>query len=200
MTKVDISLECRCGALKGVVAGGVAGPRMICLCDDCQAYAHYLRRSGDILDANGGTDIFPVRPANLDITQGIENLKCVRLSGRGMFRWYAGCCNTPVANSMPSPKFPFAGVFHLLVKQGDAGPVRARVQGKHGIGTLPEGTLQTVSPGVILRTLAFLLPGFIRRQHRPSPFFDDAGRPIVEPYVLPRIERESLRPLCGPRH
>lgn len=195
----DISLECRCGSLQGVVTGGVTGPRMICLCDDCQAYAHYLNRAGDILDANGGTDIFPVRPAHLKITRGLENLKCVRLNETGMYRWYAGCCNTPVANSMPAPKFPFAGVFHLLVKRGDAGPVRARVQGKYGIGSLPEGTHQTVSPGVILRVLAFLLPGFIGRQHQPSPFFDAAGKPVVAPKILARSEREDLRRFCGPR-
>lgn len=186
----DILLECRCGALQGVVGNVPAslGDRMVCRCDDCQAYAHYLGCAEDVLDADGGTDVFPARPANLEITRGAENLRCVRLTGKGMYRWYAGCCSTPIANSMPSHRMPFAGVFSANVKQGDAGPVRAVL----GAGKVPLK--------VIFRTLRYLLSGWIRKQHAPSPFFDSAtGAPKAAPYVLTPSEREDLRALCRPK-
>ena len=33
--------------------------RVVCYCDDCQAFLHYLKRA-DLLDAHGGTDIVQV--------------------------------------------------------------------------------------------------------------------------------------------
>lgn len=200
----DISIACRCGAVRGMIASvrGAVGPRMICMCDDCQAFAHFLGNADEILDANGGSDVVPVRPAHLCITQGIENIACMRLGPRGMFRWYARCCRTPIANTMPSWKIPYASVFRLAIRdgegEGDAGPLRARVQAKFGIGSVPADAHQTASLGVILSVAMFLLPGMIMRQHRPSPFFDADGRPVIEPEVLSLDERNRLRRRCGP--
>lgn len=205
---MDIALRCRCGALRGVARNipSMAGSRTVCLCDDCQAYAHQLGRAADVLDANGGTDIVPIAPAALQLTEGLEHLRCLRLVPDGMYRWYAGCCNTPIANSMPSPAMPFAGVLHSIFDLPEAaardaafGPIRARVQGRFGIEPLLPGTSQTAPLGIIVRTIGFLLGGFVRRRHRPSPFFDASGKPVREAYVLTAAEREALRPLCGPK-
>src|SRR6185436_6305502 len=135
-------------------------------------------------------------------TRGIENLRCLRLSDKGMLRWYAGCCNTPVANSMPSAKTPFAGVIHNILKfsrstgsrEAVLGPIYARVQAKYGVGILPEDAHPTASLKVILNTAGFLLRGWLQRQHKPSPFFDAINaKPVVEPYILTSGEREKLR-------
>ena len=90
-TRVD--LRCQCGAVRGL-ANTVApdtGMHVVCMCDDCQAFAHFLERD-DVLDASGGTAIFQLRPAQLEITAGREHLRCMRLSEKGLLRWYAGCC------------------------------------------------------------------------------------------------------------
>ena len=179
----------------------------MCLCDDCQAYVHWLGRANENLDQNGGTEVFSVAPAHLQITGGFENLNCVRLSQKGMYRWYAGCCKSPVANSMPPPKIPFAGVHRAIFdfggderKRGEVmGPIRAKVQGKFGIGPLPPDVFRSTPIGLILRTIGFLLVGAFKKQHRPSPFFDDKGEPKVQPYVLEKNERENLRNYCGPK-
>ena len=183
------------------------GYRAICLCDDCQAYAHYLGRAGKVLDANGGTDVFPATPAQLKILRGLENLRGLRLTPNGMYRWYAGCCKTPIANTPASLAMPYVGVVHVILEKTNSaetlqdyfGPVQARIQGKFGIAPLPSGTSEKVSIGFLLRVLKFLFMATIRKMKTPSPFFDEAGRPKVKPYVLSRDERESLRPLCGPR-
>jgi hypothetical protein len=56
-------LRCRCGEVRGFVAD--ASPRtvnrIVCYCDDCQAFAHRIGRA-DLLDAHGGSDIVQVRP------------------------------------------------------------------------------------------------------------------------------------------
>jgi hypothetical protein len=206
---MDVPLKCACGKLKGIAKdlSPVQGRRIVCLCDDCQAFALYLGQAKLVLDQNGGTEILQMLPANLEITHGIENLKCLRLSDKGMLRWYAGCCNIPIANTAPYSKMPYTGVVHSILDfAGDArsreaslGPVRARIQGKFGIGNLPEGTHQKVPPGLILRIMGFLISGLLRGKYAPSPFFNrQTGKPTVEPYILSANEREALRKLCGP--
>ncbi|MBY0371355.1 hypothetical protein K2X33_11755 [bacterium] len=188
-----LSLRCKCGALRGAAHGlsPKTGLRSVCYCNDCQAYAHFLGRASDILDADGGTDIFPVQPAQLEITLGHENLTCVRLSEKGMYRWYTDCCNTPIANSMAWPKMPFAGVVHSIMdyaasgtKRDEAlGPIRARSQGKYG----------TPPMSFLFRVVGFLLRGFWKKQHQPSPFFHADGRPRARPRILSPVEREALK-------
>lgn len=206
---MNVPLKCSCDKLQGVakILSSEQGRRIICLCDDCQAFAHYLGHAKSVLDENGGTEILQILPANLEINQGIENLRCLRLSDKGMLRWYTGCCNTPIANTAPYSKMPYAGVVHSILDFADdaksreaaLGPVRARIQGKFGIGKLPEGTHQKAPLGLILRIIAFLVGGLLRGKHAPSPFFDRrTGKPIVEPYVLSANEREALRKFCGP--
>ena len=149
---MNVPLKCSCGKLEGVakILTSEQGRRIICLCDDCQAFAHYLGHAKSVLDENGGTEILQILPANLEINQGMENLRCLRLSDKGMLRWYTGCCNTPIANTAPYSKMPYAGVVHSILdfaedaksRKAALGPVRARIQGKFGIGKLPEGTHQ----------------------------------------------------------
>ena len=201
---MDIPLKCSCGALRGVVhdISSRHGHRTVCMCHDCQAYAHYLGQAKSVLDANGGTDVVPVVPANLEITQGIEKLKCLRLTEKGLLRWYAGCCNTPIANTAPISKIPFAGLIHTIMDFSGSGqsrdiilgPIGMRVQGKSGIGVLPEGTYQNFSLKQILQSVRFLFVSFIKRQYTPSPFLDaQTGKPVVVPYILTKVERDKLR-------
>jgi hypothetical protein len=207
---MDISLKCQCGAMRGIATeiAPEKSNRVVCMCGDCQAFAHFLGKADSVLDKNGGTDIFAVAPCNLQITQGREHLKCVRLFEKGLCRWYAGCCNTPIANTMPFARMPFAGVVHSIMDHaGDGetrdqalGPIRARIYGMSGIGALPADTHQTAPPSMILRVMRFLLVGFIAGRHTPSPFFDsNTGKPVVQPKVLSPSERENLRKYCGPK-
>src|SRR4051812_9540883 len=103
-----IDLGCTCGAVRGVATvTSSSAHRLICMCEDCQAFAHFLGRPKEILDANGGSDIVHLIPPKFSITQGKKQIRCLRLTEKGMYRWYAGCCKTPIANSMGTPKVPF---------------------------------------------------------------------------------------------
>lgn len=188
---LDVVLKCRCGAVQGVArdVSARSATRAVCYCDDCQAFAYYLGRETAILDEYGGTEVFQMTPAQIGIHRGTEQLRCVRLTAGGMYRWYTACCHTPVANTV-SARLPFVAVIHAFMdaaggRDSHLGPVRFRVQGRHARGTPP---YRTVYPGfpvrMLMRVLPRLLLAVLRRQHRPTPFFDATGRPIVTPHVL----------------
>ena len=93
---IDVPIRCGCGTLRGTARAlsGGAGNRLICYCDDCQAFAHFLGDPGRVLDPYGGSDIFQTSPARLELEAGLDQLQCVRLSAGGIYRWFAGCCRT----------------------------------------------------------------------------------------------------------
>lgn len=202
MAGQDLAIECACGAVKGMLRGvePASGNHIVCMCDDCQAYARFLGTDG-IVDAHGGTEIFQMPASLVSLTEGQQLVACVRLSSKGMHRWYASCCRTPIANTL-GPRVPFAGVIHCAIgaplaggDRNDAlGPVLERVQGRFAPGGVPEGSRRTASLGLLLRMVG-KVAGWWLRGLRGSPFFDSAGKPIVTPQVLTADERDALRAL-----
>src|SRR5262249_25743113 len=71
----DVELRCRCGEVHGWLSGAAPDRvnRVVCYCDDCQAFLHQLDRS-DLLDAHGGTDIVQVAPAALRFDRGMQHI------------------------------------------------------------------------------------------------------------------------------
>lgn len=202
---MQVAFECDCGKVKGSVESKhLKGYRAVCLCDDCQAYAHYLKRA-DTLDANGGTDIIPVMPSHLKIHEGWDEMKSVRLYRSGMFRCFADCCKTPIGNAMSSPKMPYIGIAARIFEKNSSaekvneifGPIRERMQAQYAIGPLPPLAQKRVSFPFMVRVVKFMLTAKLTGAGSPSPFFTSEGTPALEPYVLTKEERESLRPLCG---
>jgi Family of unknown function (DUF6151) len=62
-----------------------------------------------ILDVHGATDVIQTSPAQLTLTQGQEFLACMRLTEKGLLRWYAACCSTPIGNTLPNYRMSFVG-------------------------------------------------------------------------------------------
>ena len=165
------------------------GNRLVCYCDDCQAFAHFLERAEDVLDANGGTDLYQMSPTRLEITDGGENLACVRLTPKGILRWYADCCKTPIGNTLPTNRIPFVSLFHACMdlkgRSLDAvlGPVRAGVHGRYALGRpIAFRVYDRVSLVILSRVFGKLLIWRLRGEHKRSPFFDwISGRPVRTP-------------------
>jgi hypothetical protein len=177
------------------------GNRVVCYCDDCQAFAHYLGHADRILDAYGGSDIFQVSPARLKITAGAEHLACMRLSPKGLLRWYADCCKTPIGNTMPTRQFAFVGLVHSCFDAGAQtrdkvlGPVRGRVFRRFAGGEFRIAPKQDRIPfSMLLRVAGLIALWRIRGDHKRSPFFDrQTGEPIITPYMLTKEERQKLK-------
>jgi hypothetical protein len=200
----EVGVRCRCGEVEGVVAN--ASPqkvnRVVCYCDDCQAFLHQLGRA-DLLNAQGGTDIIQVAPASLTFTKGQNRIAGMRLTPKGLFRWYATCCNTPVGNTL-GPAIPFVG---LVAQTFDGGAQRAQsvfgaplgaILGKYAIGPAPAGSTG-INLTLLLRAITKVLGWRLRGRAWPHPFFQLKTRePIYPLQLLSSEERDELRPLCGP--
>ncbi|MFT3922204.1 MAG: DUF6151 family protein [Myxococcales bacterium] len=193
-------LGCRCGKVRGHVADAAPDQvnRMVCYCDDCQAYLHYLKRS-DLLDEHGGTDIVQVAPAALRFDRGAELIVGMRLSPKGLFRWYASCCNTPVGNSL-TPKIPFVGIVANSFEDPDRhfGKPTGAVQGKFAIGALPASANKT-PVGLLIGAVLKVLGWRLRGKAWPHPFFAPGSNEPSHPVrVIDKAERDALRAWCGP--
>jgi len=192
----DVAIRCRCGRVHGMVRDVSPGTinRAVCYCHDCRAFLHWLERD-DLVDERGGTEIIQTARSRFTIEQGQDQLQCVRLGPKGLHRWYAACCNSPLANTVP--RIPFVGVarsvFELPAGDEDA-KLGARIMSAHpraAIGGAPPGARFTLRDA--LRVTGLLLAWSIRRLGHPTPFFDRSNRPIVEPRVLTEAERQKLR-------
>ncbi|QID18433.1 hypothetical protein G3580_12810 [Nitrogeniibacter mangrovi] len=191
----DVELSCRCGQVKGRATSidPREGTRVVCYCKDCQAFARVLEAEASVLDACGGTDIYQLPPARLRLDQGQDRVRCLRLSAKGLYRWYAGCCNTPIGNTV-SRGIPVVGLIHAFIADPAAettlGPVRAYVNTQSATGALPEAIARQSSlfpyvVKIVRKMLVWKLTG----QGRPSPFFDPDGKPLSTPQIVAPGER-----------
>jgi Family of unknown function (DUF6151) len=190
-------LSCNCGALRGEVRRIEIGKRAICYCKDCQVYATFLGKSREVLDAMGGTEVVGIRPQHLSFTKGREHLACVSLTDRGLYRWYARCCNTAIANTPRNRKIAHVGLVHSFFEgglkelNGSLGPelVRVNTQGAKGYVEPSKGLVKLIAGQVIALVRERANGGF-----KITPFFDAVScRPVVEPHVLTASELENLR-------
>lgn len=199
-----MQIQCECGAFRAQLQNFPRNTpgRLACYCDDCQTFAHRLNRA-DLLDAAGGTEVIPVYPADLRIVAGREVLKCLRLSPGGLYRWYASCCNTPVANTKPG--FPWVGLVHRVFTVQDAGyldktfgAIRSRIMGRYARSTPPSGTADKIDFKGFMTVFPFVAKGLLTGKAKRSPFFAEDGRtPIVPPIVLSLQERNAIRQRLG---
>jgi hypothetical protein len=186
---VNHLLRCRCGALQGSVSHTGEATRGVCYCNDCQAYAHFLGRAADMLDKMGGTEIVATRPMYVTFTHGIEGLACMSLTGKGLLRWYASCCNTPIGNTGRDSKQSYVGLVRNCLEdpsrtlEESFGPVRMQVNTKNARGKPDAMRMSTFAS--ILRFMAMMIRARLDGSHRNTPFFAADGRtPIRAPKVL----------------
>ena len=197
MIAASVPIRCRCGTLRGYLSHPVKARRAVCYCKDCQAFAHFLGANG-ILDEKGGTEVIQALPGNVHFTDGTDALACMRLTKKGLLRWYAGCCNTPVGNTPADFRISYVGLVHNCLESGDEslqtvfGPLRLRVNTRSAKGEPkpePVGLISTM-----LRVVGMLMKARLDGSYRQTPFFvAGSGRPIVTPRVLDREELEKLK-------
>lgn len=194
-----VELRCACGSVRGAGHGLSArtGTRVVCYCIDCQTYARHLGHAEQVLDAAGGTEIFQTTPRRVTIEAGLEHLRCLRQSPKGALRWYAGCCNTPVANGIENPRYAFAGLVRPFLRfdsdadrEATLGPVLGAVLPEQAQGAPLH---PRASRSLLGRTVLRILWGSARGHHRPTPFFDDAGRPVAKIEAMDLQTRRRLQ-------
>jgi hypothetical protein len=190
-------LSCQCGHLRGHLVHPEQSTHLMCYCKDCQAFARYLGKAADMLDAQNGSHVIVSHPQQIVFDSGADALACMSLSERGMLRWYATCCNTAIGNTSRNPAMAFVGMSSACLADPAVsiehafGPVRMRsctdsakgeVAGS-GLAALP------VMAGFMVKLLTARVSGSYRR----TPFFKPGSRtPVVAPTVLDQQARARL--------
>jgi len=199
----DLQIGCSCGAVAGHVVGlsRRSGNRVVCYCDDCQAFACHLGHPERVLDAHGGTDIVQTSAARVRFEQGSDRLACLRLSPKGLLRWYASCCATAIGNTLATPALPFVGLVHSCLDDAAdgtprdevLGPIRGRAFLKFATGDA--AALRATKGSMIAMVLHFgriMVVARLRGDQKRSPFFEErSGDPVAAPRVLSDEERRA---------
>lgn len=197
MAGVDVPLRCKCGQVKGRLRDvrPAQSNRVVCYCKFCVGYANRLMP--EVLDADGGSEIVQVSPARLEITEGEDQVACGRMTSKGPLRFYAKCCDTPLANTLPTSKMPFMGIVAsaCLELPEDAaeraailGPVRA---GVNHTFTGDEAKARQATGGkkaLMVTNLAWLMLGWrLKGDQARNWFFDPkTAQPRFEPVRFPK--------------
>ncbi len=198
-------LQCQCGKIRGYVETPAMTHPAICYCKDCQAYAHFLGHPESVLDEHGGTKIVPVMSKRFHLERGMESLACMSLTEKGLLRWYAQCCATPIANTPRDMKVAYVGIVHTALARSPQsmeqtfGPVQAHVNTDAAIGSVKPTPLAMFKGmfGIVLS----ILQGRLGGSYRQNPFFDAArNAPVKPPRVLGKEELAELRKRVGQGH
>jgi hypothetical protein len=184
----EINLSCRCGKVSGILhrASPSTGNRFICYCESCRRFPNHLGAEG-VLDEYGGTDIYQAPIGHVEFTAGRDLLKCLKVTEKGAFRWYAGCCQTPIGNTGPSA-LPMMGVIHACMQIDDRdtvlGPIRLDGNTQDALKPLPVDRQRGAKLPFALRFWSQMLFWKLTAKSRPNPVFDASGSPIVKPEFL----------------
>ncbi len=183
-------ISCDCGSFKARLTAFPKNTpgRLACYCNDCQAFSNRINRS-DVLDPYGGTEVIPAYPSDFKVIEGKQHLKCYRLSAKGLYRWTANCCNSPIANTPPG--FPWLGLFHTAYKNVDPqsldslGEIKSRIFGRDAKGDPPFAIAENLGLKAVITVLPFVIKGKLFNKSKDSEFFESDGRtPVSTPEIL----------------
>lgn len=191
-----LELKCQCGNVEAS-ADNIApntGNHVKCYCHDCQAFANHLIRTArselnPILDEVGGTEIYQTAPWNITFHKGLEHVQCLRLTPKGLNRWYAKCCNTPIGNTI-NADLPFVGIIHnFIVKDTQAssclGPIVGHHKLEHASGQVPPNIEKMAMPLLVtLKVFWRIFKWKAIKKGKLNPFFNDEGRTICKPVII----------------
>ncbi|MEM7016305.1 MAG: DUF6151 family protein [Pseudomonadota bacterium] len=193
-----LTIRCACGAVRGIAHHVTIKEvnRVVCYCRHCQAYANFLGRAEQVVDAQGGTEMLHLSPRHLDINNGLEHIACVHFTEKGALRWYAKCCNTPIANTLQNVRMPFMAVIHTCIDrtmldapiEGMIGPVRARVNKRFPKQDRPREATASALLFMIMRYSALFALWGIRGDGKHSPFLNQESGMLITPPVLTNID------------
>ncbi len=193
-----LEFQCECGAIQGVVHESFppSGRRLVCHCNDCQAFAHYLDREKQMLDDHAGTHVYQMDSSKFTISKGQDKLACVTVTGGPLLRWYCATCKTPIANTLSSTRFPFLSLILSAFDQGKTDAVLGSAVEHVAIpsGAGDPGKVKTAGmAGMLWQLLVRAIKARFNPELKKSPLFDDdTGKPLAVPVKLERSERLAI--------
>ncbi|KZN65602.1 DUF6151 family protein [Pseudoalteromonas luteoviolacea] len=182
-----LDVRCDCGSVNGKVAMGQRffQNRVMCYCDDCQAFVRHLGHEKS-LNKYGGTDVYQVSASQVSIVSGHEHVRCLKVTSKGVHRWYAGCCNSPIGNTI-NANWPLVGLISSSIVQdldSTVGPIKGSVFCKFANQPIPKEVKGPRSHKQIVAMMIIkLLIWRALGKARPNPFYRD-GKAISKPICL----------------
>lgn len=167
--------KCTCGAVEARVP--TTGARLSCYCESCREFVEKFDM-GARLDEAGGSDLLQVAPDGVEFLKGTENLRWLRLSPKGPMRWYASCCGTPMANTLPTRAVAFASFQVHDIEPKSALPDTSAKVNLKGATAHVDGPLGSVR-SLIFSLLGRTVKSWINGGWRRHAFFDAKGKPIA---------------------
>ena len=198
-------LQCRCGQVTGEVADTHSALHAVCYCRDCQAYAHHLGQAGTVLDTLAGTEVVATHARHVAFTKGAEHIACVSLTDKGMLRWYACCCHTPLANTGRDWRMPYVGLVHSCLRTPGGEtlgppafrPVQMHLETAGAKGGTPPKLGAWKQARALLGFMPRIAAARLTGSYRRTPFFDGAGVPVAPVQVLTTAEHARAMDAVG---
>lgn len=187
-------IQCQCGALTGEVSNTHSVMHAVCYCIDCRTYAFHLGKPESVLDANGGTEVIATQAKRVTFTAGAQHLACLSLSPNGLLRWYAQCCNTPIANTPRNWRLPYVGLIHSCLNK----PLESSFPAVQiHVNTQSVKTKLSSTRWAQITTLLGFMPKILLARftgaYKETPFFSSAGVALVNVQILSKAEREQAK-------
>ncbi|TDO96868.1 DUF6151 family protein [Marinomonas balearica] len=188
-----LMLSCSCGSIKGHVSGinPRLGNRIKCYCNDCRRFVSMFEEGKKYIDQQGGSEILQVPPSHVKIDEGKEHLGCLKLSDKGLHRWYSNCCKTPLFNTA-GLKIPFVGIFGHFIEdehyEAHVGPVLGGVFKDSSLTPIVNKIGLNYSKPRILSRMAFQLVTWkVSGKSQPNCLYESSGKAIVKPEIVKNI-------------
>ncbi|SMX37644.1 DUF6151 family protein [Octadecabacter ascidiaceicola] len=185
----DVPFSCDCGGVTGTLSdiSPKAGSHAQCHCDDCRRAIVWLGHDDPGPD---GVCYFQTAPNRVTFAKGEDSLAVFTWKSEKLLRWYASCCNTPLFNTMSTPKIAFASL--LVSRTQDTSPF-GPIKG-HAFISKPNGKtghtgLGDFIWGMLKRTTHARVTG----KWRETPFFNADGMPAASVQTLSHEDRAKAR-------
>jgi hypothetical protein len=149
---IEAKFSCGCGAIQGKIGAKKEDSMQLhCYCNDCRDFTAAIAAKGaKTIESTAECRLVLVGKNALTIDQGTENIKLARKAGdKGMFRYYAGCCNVPLWNTGDS--IGFVGVYDNILSER-----KEEFDGPYGFGEDEPGKLTITDPVPILTGAKFM--------------------------------------------
>ena len=196
MTPADVPFSCTCGRVHGVIhdVAPDRGNHLKCYCKSCQTAARVLGYE-DSLDDMGGTSVFQTVPSKVSFESGVDQLACLRLSHKGLLRWYASCCDAPLFTMPDASWFAIAGLNMKRINPVDltAFGIVVGIHQAKSAQSPPDGFKDFGLKRAAIKLVWRAFKALIRRDSG-APFFDASGKLTVKPRVLTLQERRAAEP------
>lgn len=158
----QVKWQCECGQVHGMIQNlsPKTANRCECYCRFCRGFAESLKAEQTSLNANGGSDLFQISPAQVSIEGGRDKIKAIQFATKGPSRFYAACCDTPLINQAnPADKAFFSMLSNRLQTQ-DIDSVLGKVRYRAFVPKPLRPKLDRFGSLTLLKMLSHFLPRY----------------------------------------